>query len=119
MANPTKGDQAHGEDGEHGHGVGRYIAVWLALMGFTALSVITGHRDRGAINLPLSLAPRLATALHATWMPGVATAVASVAGLGGVAAAARLGWSLPAFVAMGCIRPLCANAATCVLLLRS
>jgi cytochrome c oxidase subunit 4 len=55
VANPTKGDQAHGEDGEHGHGVGRYIAVWLALMGFTALTVITGHRDLGAINLPLAL----------------------------------------------------------------
>jgi cytochrome c oxidase subunit 4 len=55
VANPTKGDQAHGEDGEHSHGVGRYIAVWLALLGFTFLTVFTGHKDLGAINLPLAL----------------------------------------------------------------
>ncbi len=70
-----------------------------------------------AVNLPLGLAPRVATALHATWMPGLATAVASVAGLGGVAVAARLKFSLPGFVAMGSILPLGANAATWLLLL--
>jgi cytochrome c oxidase subunit 4 len=55
VANPTKGEQAHGNGAEHGHGVGRYIAVWLALLGFTVLTVVTGHRDLGAINLPLAL----------------------------------------------------------------
>ena len=98
-------------------------ADWLGVVDpslrHTLPAAFTVMAAAGAINLPLSLAPRLATALHATWMPGVATAVASVAGLGGVAAAARLGWSLPAFVAMGCILPLGANAATWVLLLRS
>lgn len=78
----------------------------VAIMGVTA-----------AINLPLGLAPRLATALHGTWMSGLATALASVAGLAGVAAASRLGFSLPGFMVAGCILPLGANVGTWLLLL--
>ena len=53
MATPTKGDEGHG--GEHTHGVGRYFAVWIALLAFTAITVITGHQDWGAVNLPLAV----------------------------------------------------------------
>ena len=57
MANATKDQQTHGGEhgGEHSHGIGRYLAVWIALCGFTVLTVVTGHRDLGAVNLPLAL----------------------------------------------------------------
>jgi cytochrome c oxidase subunit 4 len=35
--------------------VGRYFAVWFALICGTALTVATGHQEWGAINLPLAL----------------------------------------------------------------
>jgi cytochrome c oxidase subunit 4 len=50
----AKEDQGHAE-GAHAHGAGRYYLVWAALLGFTALTVITGHMDLGAVNLPLAL----------------------------------------------------------------
>jgi cytochrome c oxidase subunit 4 len=51
VANP-KHDEAHGE---HSHGLGRYFAVWFALVCGTVLTVVTGHMDLGAVNLPLAL----------------------------------------------------------------
>lgn len=55
MANETKSESAHGEKGHGGHGIGKYIAVWVALLCFTGLTVYTGHEDLGAINLPLAV----------------------------------------------------------------
>jgi cytochrome c oxidase subunit IV len=58
VANATKEREAHGDEhgGGHSHGIGRYIVVWLALCAFTGLTVVTGHRDLGAVNLPLAMA---------------------------------------------------------------
>ena len=39
----------------HAHGAGRYFVVWALLIIFTATTVITGHMDLGAANLPLAL----------------------------------------------------------------
>jgi cytochrome c oxidase subunit 4 len=52
VANP-KHDEGHGE---HSHGVGRYFAVWIALLCGTALTVITGRIDLGAGNIVLAIA---------------------------------------------------------------
>jgi len=41
--------------GSHGHGPGRYLIVWLALLGFTLTTVITGRMNLGAANLPIAL----------------------------------------------------------------
>jgi cytochrome c oxidase subunit 4 len=45
---------SHGE--EHAHGPGRYVLIWVILLGFTALTVVTGRMDLGAANLPIALA---------------------------------------------------------------
>jgi cytochrome c oxidase subunit 4 len=52
VANPSAHDEAHGE---HAHGLGRYFAVWIALLCGTVLTVVTGHMDLGSANLPLAL----------------------------------------------------------------
>lgn len=46
------------DDGQHahGHGAGRYVVIWLALLAFTLTTVITGRMELGNINLPLALA---------------------------------------------------------------
>lgn len=54
MAEPKHQDDGHGED-THAHGVGRYYLVWGALIVGTILTVITGRRDLGAMNLPLAM----------------------------------------------------------------
>lgn len=41
---------SHGK-GEHAHGMGRYVAVWLALLVLTILTVVTGRIDLGAANI--------------------------------------------------------------------
>jgi cytochrome c oxidase subunit 4 len=55
VANPSKHDEGHG-GGEHAHGVGRYIAIWIALLVGTGLTVWTGRMDLGAGNIFLALA---------------------------------------------------------------
>ena len=40
---------------EHAHGPGRYFVIWFVLLGFTALTVWTGHMDLGAANLPIAI----------------------------------------------------------------
>jgi cytochrome c oxidase subunit 4 len=37
------------------HGIGRYIAVWLALLGFTILTVVTGKMDLGRANIFIAM----------------------------------------------------------------
>jgi cytochrome c oxidase subunit 4 len=43
------------EHATHAHGMGRYFAVWIALLCFTIITVVTGYKDLGAVNLPLAL----------------------------------------------------------------
>ena len=52
MAEATT-DTAHSKAGQHG--TGRYYGVWIVLLCFTVLTVVTGYKDLGAINLPLAL----------------------------------------------------------------
>jgi cytochrome c oxidase subunit 4 len=52
VANPTEKADEHAAQS---HGTGRYFGVWAVLLGCTALTVITGHRDLGSFNLPLAL----------------------------------------------------------------
>jgi cytochrome c oxidase subunit 4 len=47
-------DDGHGEEA-HEHGAGRYYIVWGALIVGTILTVITGRRDLGVMNLPLAM----------------------------------------------------------------
>ena len=55
MANqPASPSQA--EDHPHAHGPGRYVAIWLILLGFTGLTVWTGRMDLGAANIGIALA---------------------------------------------------------------
>jgi cytochrome c oxidase subunit 4 len=51
VANAPK-DEQHGT---HAHGPGRYFVVWIALLCFTIITVVTGYKDLGAVNLPLAL----------------------------------------------------------------
>ncbi len=53
MENKVTKSASHGE--EHGHGPGRYFVIWFILLGFTALTVWTGHMDLGSANLPIAL----------------------------------------------------------------
>jgi len=43
------------EDEAHEHGPGRYVVIWMALLVFTITTVVTGHMDLGAANLPLAM----------------------------------------------------------------
>jgi cytochrome c oxidase subunit 4 len=53
VANPTSPAK---DVGHAAHGPGRYFVIWILLLGFTCLTVWTGHLDLGAVNLPLALA---------------------------------------------------------------
>jgi cytochrome c oxidase subunit IV len=63
-----------GKAGHHAHGPGRYWAVWLALCGFTALTVYTGVHSP-SIEVALIIATIKATLvvlffMHMTEAPG-------------------------------------------------
>lgn len=47
----TGGHQA----GHEAHGMGRYIAVWAALIAGTILTVITGRMDFGGLNIIIAM----------------------------------------------------------------
>jgi cytochrome c oxidase subunit IV len=51
-ASSSSKDDGHGA---HAHGPGRYFVVWTALLAGTLLTVWTGYKDLGAVNLPLAL----------------------------------------------------------------
>ena len=51
MAEKNKQDDGHA----HGHGAGRYVVIWMALLVFTLTTVITGRMDLGGANLPLAM----------------------------------------------------------------
>ena len=54
MADAAK-DTAHAKDGHHSHSATPYFVVWAILLVCTGLTVWTGYKDLGAINLPLAL----------------------------------------------------------------
>jgi len=43
------------EEEAHEHGPGRYVVIWRALLVFIITTVVTGHMDLGAANLPLAM----------------------------------------------------------------
>jgi cytochrome c oxidase subunit 4 len=47
----------HDQEKEHAHehGAGRYVLIWLVLLGFTITTVVTGRMDLGSANLPIAL----------------------------------------------------------------
>ena len=51
-----------GHDAAHSHGIGRYVAVWLTLLVFTVITVVTGRMDLGAANIFVALAIALTKA---------------------------------------------------------
>jgi cytochrome c oxidase subunit 4 len=61
VANETSSSKAHGGGDAphaahaHGHGAGRYVLIWVILLAFTALTIVTGTRDLGSANLPIAL----------------------------------------------------------------
>jgi cytochrome c oxidase subunit 4 len=54
VAAKQAGPPAHSE--AHGHGPGRYVVIWVILLGFTLLTVVTGRMDLGSANLPIAIA---------------------------------------------------------------
>ena len=48
-------ETAHAKTGAHSHGAGQYFVVWAILLVCTGLTVWTGYKDLGAVNLPLAL----------------------------------------------------------------
>jgi cytochrome c oxidase subunit 4 len=57
VAEIKKHSEKHAEEHaeEHGHGAGRYVVIWAALLVFTFTTVITGRMDLGGANLPLAM----------------------------------------------------------------
>ena len=53
MAQQSKSPPAHA--GHAAHGIGRYIAVWLTLLVFTVITVVTGRIDLGWVNIWLAM----------------------------------------------------------------
>jgi cytochrome c oxidase subunit IV len=48
--------QAHAAEAGHGHGgIGRYVFIWLTLLAFTILTVVTGQIDLGAANIYVAM----------------------------------------------------------------
>jgi len=54
VATPTTKEEAK-HAAEASHGIGRYLVVWLILLGFTALTIITGRINLGAANIFIAL----------------------------------------------------------------
>lgn len=54
MAEAAK-DTAHAKAGAHSHSAAPYFVVWAILLVCTGLTVWTGYKDLGAVNLPLAL----------------------------------------------------------------
>jgi len=50
--------KTHDKEGEHagGHGIGRYALIWVILLFFTGLTVLTGRMDLGQANIFIALA---------------------------------------------------------------
>lgn len=48
-------ETAHGKAGHQGHGASQYFVVWAILLVCTGLTVWTGYKDLGSVNLPLAL----------------------------------------------------------------
>jgi cytochrome c oxidase subunit 4 len=48
-------ETAHAKDGQHTHSATPYFVVWAILLVCTGLTVWTGYKDLGSVNLPLAL----------------------------------------------------------------
>ena len=48
-------DTAHAKAGHHSHSAKPYFVVWAILLICTGLTVWTGYKDLGSVNLPLAL----------------------------------------------------------------
>jgi cytochrome c oxidase subunit 4 len=57
-------EKSHSKDVAHegGHGIGRYVAIWLILLFFTGLTIVTGRMDLGQANIFIALAIALTKA---------------------------------------------------------
>jgi cytochrome c oxidase subunit 4 len=55
VAQPPSPKEEAQHAGEASHGIGRYLVVWLALLGFTLLTIITGRINLGAANIFIAL----------------------------------------------------------------
>ncbi len=52
----TAGHATAGHGESHGHGgIGRYVAIWLTLLVFTVITVVTGRIDLGAANIYVAM----------------------------------------------------------------
>jgi cytochrome c oxidase subunit 4 len=51
-------EKTHDKEGAHegGHGIGRYALIWVILLAFTILTIVTGRMDLGAANIFIALA---------------------------------------------------------------
>jgi cytochrome c oxidase subunit 4 len=54
LAEATTTDSAHSKGGHH-HSTKSYFVVWAILLTCTVLTVWTGYKDLGSLNLPLAL----------------------------------------------------------------
>ena len=61
MAEATP-DTAHSKAGHHDHGIKRYVVVWLALLAFTVLTVVTGRMDLSHVFPSMNIAIALTIA---------------------------------------------------------
>jgi cytochrome c oxidase subunit 4 len=46
----------HKEGAHEDHGIGRYVLIWVVLLAFTILTVVTGRMDLGTANIFIALA---------------------------------------------------------------
>ena len=56
MADATTTDTAHADAGHKDHGTKRYFIVWGILLLCTLLTVWTGYKDLGSLNIYIALA---------------------------------------------------------------
>jgi caa(3)-type oxidase subunit IV len=63
VANQKKPHSGHGaghgdghEAAHEAHGMGRYVAIWLILLVFTVVTVVTGRMDLGSANIYVAMA---------------------------------------------------------------
>jgi cytochrome c oxidase subunit 4 len=55
VAEHSNTGHAEGAAAGHGHGITRYVIIWLTLLAFTVLTVVTGQIDLGAANIYVAM----------------------------------------------------------------
>jgi cytochrome c oxidase subunit 4 len=66
VAQATTTDTAHSNGGHH-HSTKAYFVVWAILLTCTGLTVWTGYKDLGSVNLPLALTIATVKASLVVW----------------------------------------------------